>query len=53
MTIGWRKIVTMADLDDPFSTSYVLVHMDVVLVCNFMHSMRAFLLGSEKNMALR
>lgn len=25
-----------------FSTRYVLVHMDIVLVCNFMYSMRSF-----------
>ena len=30
-----------------FSTKHVLVHMDVLLVCNFMHSVRSLSGGSK------
>lgn len=40
-----RKIVAMVALAYSFSTSYILVHMDVVLVCISMHSMRSFFAG--------
>lgn len=53
LTVGWRKTVAMVALASPFPTRYVLVHTDVVLVCNFMHSTRSFFAVLKKKLGLR